>query len=69
VAYDEHLLQLAAYRYGLGLPEARCANVFVSVKRPGLIKVHEWEEKDLQRGWLMFQNLLSYWKLKNKFGE
>ena len=68
-AYDENLMQLAAYRYGLKLPFARCANVFVSVKRPGLVKIHEWDEADLQRGWSMFQNLLAYWKLKNKFGE
>ena len=24
--YDEHLMQLAAYRVGLGMPFARCAN-------------------------------------------
>lgn len=68
-AYDEHLMQLAAYRIGLGMPNARCANVFASVSYPGLIKVHEWSEAELQRGWAMFQALLTYWKLKNKFGE
>jgi len=69
VGYPEHAMQLAAYRYGLGLPEARCANVFVSVKRPGLIKVHEWTEKELDQHWEMFKCLLRYWTLKNKFGE
>ena len=68
-AYDENLMQLAAYRIGLGMPHARCANVFTSVSYPGLVKVHEWSEEDLQRGWKMFQALLSFWKLKNKFGE
>jgi hypothetical protein len=67
-AYDEHLMQLAAYRIGVGMPHARCANVFASVSQPGLIKVHEWSEEDLQRGWKMFQALLSFWQLKNKFG-
>jgi hypothetical protein len=51
------------------MPHARCANVFVSVTHPGLIKVHEWPEEELQKGWKMFQALLTYWKLKNNFGE
>jgi hypothetical protein len=68
-AYDEHLMQLAAYRVGLGMPHARCANVFASVSYPGLIRVKEWSEEDLRRGWAMFQSLLTFWQLKNKFGE
>jgi hypothetical protein len=68
-AYTEHMMQLAAYRNGLGIPHARCANVFVSRSHEGLIKVVEWSEDDLQRGWLMFQALLQFWKLKNIFGE
>ena len=66
-AYDEHLLQLAAYRVGLNIPSARCANVFVSRTHPGLVKIVEWSEDDLKRGWQMFQCLLNYWKLKNIF--
>ena len=60
-------MQLAAYRVGLGIPEARCANVFVSVTQPGLVVVYEWPQEDLARGWNMFQSLLTFWKLKNKF--
>jgi len=67
-AYDEHLMQLSAYRYGLAIPDARCANVFVSRTHEGLVKIVEWSEEDLKRGWEMFQHLLSYWILKNKFG-
>jgi hypothetical protein len=66
-AYDEHLMQLSAYRFGLGLPNARCANVFCSRTHHGLIKVVEWSEEDLARGWEMFQSLLQFWKLKNNF--
>jgi hypothetical protein len=66
--YDEQCMQLAAYRHGLGIPHARCANVFASVSYPGLIRVVEWSEADLKRGWEMFQTLLHYWKLKNNFG-
>ena len=67
--YDEHLMQLAAYRVGLGMPTARCANVFASVSYPGVIRVVEHSDEDLQRGWEMFCALLNFWKLKNKFGE
>jgi len=59
-------MQLAAYRVGLGLPEAECANVFVSRKVVGLTKIIEWTEKDLQRGWKMFLNLLQYWQERNQ---
>jgi len=65
-AYDEHLMQLAAYRVGLGIPNARCANVFVSRNVPDLAVVKEWSAEDLDRGWAMFMNLLSFWQLKNQ---
>lgn len=64
--YDEHMMQLAAYREGLGYPGARCANVFVSRTNPDLAVVHEWAEDDIKRGWAMFQSLLNYWQLKNQ---
>lgn len=67
-AYDEHLMQLSAYRYGLGIKTARCANVFVSRTHPGLIKIIEWPEEELTKGWEMFKCLLQFWKLKNNFG-
>jgi hypothetical protein len=65
-AYDEHMMQLAAYRVGLGMPEARCANVFASVLEPGLCKIVEWSQEDLSRGWTMFEALLNYWQAKNQ---
>jgi hypothetical protein len=67
VPYDEHLMQLAAYRVGLGMPEARCANVFISRTNPDLAVVTEWAEEDLQRGWKMFTALLSFWQYKNQY--
>ena len=63
--YDEHLMQLAAYRVGLEVPKARCANVFVSVTDPGLVKIVEWTQEDLERGWQMFDALKTYWQVKN----
>jgi hypothetical protein len=65
-AYEEHLMQLAAYRVGLGVPKARCANVFVSRSVPGLAVVKEWDAADIDRGWLMFVHLLTFWQLKNQ---
>lgn len=65
--YSEHAMQLAAYRMGLGLPEAKCANVFVSVTEPGLVVVREWSEGDLAKAWRMFSSLLDYWKAKNDY--
>jgi len=62
--YDEHLMQLASYRVGIGMPSARCANVFVSVTKPGLVHIVEWSEDDLQRGWKMFCGLLDFWYAK-----
>jgi len=64
-AYDEQLMQLCAYRVGLGIPNARCANVFVSVTEPGLVKVIEWSEDEMKKGWVMFQSLLNFWQAKN----
>lgn len=65
--YDEHMMQLAAYRVGLGIPEARCFNVFVSRNVPGLSVLKEWPEEDLKTGWQMFTHLLSYYQLKNDY--
>ena len=64
-AFDDHLMQLAAYRVGMGMTKARCANVFVSRNIPGMTKVIEWSESDLERGWKMFVRLLEFWQLKN----
>jgi len=64
-AYDEHLMQIAAYRIGLDMPLARCANVFVSRSTAGLVVVHEWRADELIKGWNMFQHLLGFWQTKN----
>lgn len=63
--FDEHAMQLAAYRVGLEIPQARCANVFVSVTEPGLVVVREWDQEDLDRGWKMFNSLLEFWYAKS----
>lgn len=65
-AYDEHAMQLAAYREGLGVQGARCAIVYVSVSVPGLVRVAEITPDEMQRGFEMFMSLLSFWKAKNR---
>ncbi len=62
-SYDEHLLQLSAYRVGLNLPDAGIANVFISRTVPGLIKV-EKHKKDLTKSWI---TLLTYWQATKNF--
>lgn len=63
--YDEHLMQLAAYRVGLGMTGARCANLFVSRSMPGLCVIREWTQAEIETGWKMFHALLTFWQLKN----
>ena len=62
--WDEHAMQLAAYREGLKMPSARCAIVYVSVTEPGKARVIELPEDELKQGWGMFQGLLNYWYAK-----
>ena len=65
-AYDEHAMQLSAYREGLEMPYARCANVFISVVEPGLVVIKEWEPEELVRAWKMFSSLKDYYYAKSK---
>src|SRR3990172_3111757 len=68
LAWDDHSMQLAAYRVGLNLPEStRCANVFVSTTEPVKVVWHEHSKDELIRGWRMFAQLLGYWQSKNNY--
>ena len=64
MAYPDHARQLAAYREGLGLPKANCANVFVCLEN-GEIDFHVHKEEDLQKGFATFMDCLSIWKREN----
>ena len=63
--FEENVMQLAAYRMGIHMPNARCANVFVSVTKPGLVKIVEWQPNEIERGWAMFDALRQYWYAKS----
>lgn len=67
--WDEHAMQLAAYRHGLGMPEARCAIVYVSVTNPGLAKLIEISQEDLAKGWKCFYSLLHFWQAKTGYSS
>ena len=65
--YDEHAMQLAAYRRGLDVPAARCGILFVSASVPGYSVLREVDETDLRRGEAMFDSLLSFWRAKTGY--
>lgn len=65
LAYDEHGMQTAAYAMGLDVPKARRYNLFISTQCSGLLNLTESE--DFDRDWGMFEALLKYWQLKNKY--
>jgi hypothetical protein len=63
--YEDHRMQLAAYRVGLALPKARCANIFVSRSVPGLCVIKEWTAEELDEAWEMYYHLLRFWQIKH----
>lgn len=67
--YDEHYMQAAAYAQGLGMPEASCANVFVSRELPARAIIIQHTREDIIRGWRMFAALLELFKAKTGLGE
>ena len=63
MAYDEHRLQLAAYRVGLNKPNARCANVFICLEN-GRVDFQEHLQLDLHKAELIFNHCVEIWHLK-----
>lgn len=64
VAYDEQIMQLDAYRHGLGYPTATMANVYISRSHPGEVRVIVHEEGDHYQRFCL---LLEYWKLSKGY--
>ncbi|MDX9776843.1 MAG: hypothetical protein RBT40_12990 [Petrimonas sp.] len=61
--WDDHAMQLAAYRFGLDMPNADCGILFVNHKGMESRLVMA-EEKHLRRGMMMFNALLDYYYAK-----
>jgi hypothetical protein len=62
--YDEHEMQLAAYRRGVGVVNARCGILFFARDRP---EVKFVESFNLFSGLAMFDSLLAYWQAKTGY--
>ena len=66
MAYDEHIMQLAAYREGLEFPtDTMLVNIFISWE--GEVVFHEWEQDDADRGWEMFQLCHRLWCQQKRY--
>ena len=63
--FPEQAEQLAAYANGLGAPNARLANIFISRSNP--TDVAFFEHKD-DMAWLRFTHTLQLWQVTKKFG-
>jgi len=68
LAYDEHVMQLAAYCVGVfnRLDHIRALNVFIGVDDLE-IRVCEWPEPELCFAFDMFQDAMNLWKKLNRF--
>ena len=66
MVYDENIWQLAAYRQGLGIPDAIGANILVS-RKEGLVYIKQWTFEEMDWGWDCFTALLEFWQIKNNY--
>ena len=66
VGYQEHLIQLSAYGYGLNMLDARLLNVYVSTKVPGLVKIIEYTEGK-EEAFEIFKKCFELWCLIKKY--
>lgn len=67
--YDDHGMQIAAYRHGLDKPSAKCYNLYINVDDNYQYvshKLHNWNEETLKRCHEMFFLLRDFWYLSNK---
>lgn len=64
--YNKYCMQLAAYRYGLGLSKADCYIMKISSTAPGVFKLKKYSEEELQRQFKCFTHLKNYYYMYNK---
>jgi len=63
--WPEQAEQLAAYAHGLGRPNARLANIFISRSYPSQVV---WFEHKDPLAWERFRHTLMLWQVSKKFG-
>lgn len=61
--YDEQTMQLSAYAYGLGFPNAKRMNIYASRTHPGVIKGIVHDKCYFNR----FEHLVKYWQLTKNY--
>ena len=64
--FDEHCMQLSAYSMGLYEGPTQAGICYVSATHPGLCRVIEATDEELQRGRKMFLACLQLWKAKSR---
>ena len=62
--WPEQAMQLAAYAHGLGIPNARLANVFIS-RADYTVKFYEHKDS---LAFEKFKAILTFWQLSKKYG-
>lgn len=67
--YNDHCMQLAAYKDGLVLTNAICFNVYISTTIPGEVFIKSWKEEDVQISFDKFKLLLQYWQIDKKYNS
>jgi hypothetical protein len=65
--WDEHSLQLSAYRHGLGMDDARCFILYIHTETAES-KLIELDSKELGKGFKMFVALKDYFYAKTSLG-
>jgi hypothetical protein len=65
--WDEHSLQLSAYRHGLGMDDARCFILYIHTETAES-KLIELDSKELEKGFKMFVALKDYFYAKTSLG-
>lgn len=66
-AYENHWMQLGAYRQGLGKPDMRGIIIFISISDPGLIHPVEVTNEELTTGYAMFDCLKQLWCIRRNY--
>lgn len=66
MGWPEHVRQLSAYAYGLGMPSARLLNVFVG-RAEGGAQVREWTPEEAAKGLAEFLAILRFYRIQAGF--
>jgi len=65
--WDSWAGQLAAYRIGVGQPDARVGNLAYSTTEPGRFADIEWPEDQLKEEWEVFKAAQVIWKVRKGY--